>query len=254
MRSMGCGKVYLVGAGPGDPKLLTLRALEVLQVADVVIYDRLVSDDVLRFIPERAEKIYAGKAPGRHALTQEDINDLMIKAAMEGKTVVRLKGGDPFIFGRGGEEAEALASKGIKFEVVPGISSALAAPAYAGIPLTHRAYASSVAIVTGSQAAEASRRVNWERLAGAVDTIVVLMGLRSLRYIAERLTSGGLSPDTPVAVIERGTTEDQKTIIGRLATIADDVERAVFKPPSVVVIGEVADLGRRLTWFKKPLA
>ncbi len=242
-----------MGAGPGDPKLLTLKALEVLQKADVVIYDRLVSDEILRLVPEKAEKIYVGKAPGRHPLSQEDINGLMIKAAVEGKIVVRLKGGDPFIFGRGGEEAEALASEGIKFEVVPGISSAIAAPAYAGIPLTHRAYASSVAIVTGSQAVDASKKVDWERLAGAVDTIVILMGLKPLRDIAKRLMSSGLSPDTPTAVIERGTMEDQRTIIGRLATIADDVERMAFKPPSVVVVGEVVNLGRRLAWFKKPL-
>ena len=249
---MGCGKVYLVGAGPGDPKLLTLRALEVLQEADVVIYDRLVSEEVLRLVPEGAEKVCAGKAPGKHALSQEDINDLMVRAAIEGKTVVRLKGGDPFIFGRGGEEAEALASRGIKFEVVPGVSSALAAPAYAGIPLTHRAYASSVAIVTGSQA-DASRGIDWERLAGAVDTIVILMGIGPLRDIAERLMNGGLSPDTPVAVIEGGTRGEQRTMIGRLATIAEDAERAAFKPPSVIVVGEVARLGRKLAWFRPPI-
>jgi uroporphyrin-III C-methyltransferase len=251
---MGYGKVYLVGAGPGDPKLLTLKALEVLQNADVVIYDRLVSEDVLRLIPEKAEKIYVGKTSGKHTLAQEEINDLMIKAAMKGKTVVRLKGGDPFIFGRGGEEAEALISKNIEFEVVPGVSSAFAAPAYAGIPLTHRAYASSVAIVTGSQAADAPKKVNWGKLAGAVDTIVILMGLESLREIARDLIDGGLSPNTPTAIIEWGTTENQRTIIGRLATIAEDAEKAAFKPPSVIVVGEVANLGRRLAWFKKPLA
>jgi uroporphyrinogen III methyltransferase/synthase len=249
---MGYGKVYLVGTGPGDPKLLTLRALEVLQQADIVIYDRLVSDKVLRLVPEGAEKVYVGKAPGRHTFTQENINEFMIQAALNGKTVVRLKSGDPFVFGRGGEETEALASRGIEFEVVPGISSALAVPAYAGISLTHRAYASSVAIVTGSQA-ETSKRVNWEKLAGVVDTIVVLMGLRSLRNIAEGLMNGGLSPDTPVAVIEKGTTEEQKTLIGRLATIAEDVERMALKPPSVIVIGEVVKLGKKLAWFKKPL-
>jgi len=250
---MGYGKVYLVGAGPGNPKLLTLRALEVLQNADVIIYDRLVSEDILKLIPEKAEKIYVGKASGKHTLTQEEINNLMIEAAVKGKTVVRLKGGDPFIFGRGGEEAEALISKNIEFEVVPGVSSAFAAPAYAGIPLTHRAYASSVAIVTGSQAADASKKVNWGKIAGAVDTIVILMGLESIRNIVGNLIEGGLSPNTPAAIIEWGTTENQRTIIGRLATIAEDAEKASFKPPSVIVVGEVANLGRKLAWFKKPL-
>jgi uroporphyrin-III C-methyltransferase len=169
-----------------------VKALEVLQKADVVVYDRLVGEGVLRLIPEKAVKIYAGKASEKHTLSQAEINDLVIKAAKCGKTVVRLKGGDPFLFGRGGEEAEALASESIEFEVIPGVSSALAAPAYAGIPLTHRAYASSVAIVTGSQASDAKKKVDWRRLAGAVDTIVILMGLESLREIASGLIEGGL--------------------------------------------------------------
>jgi uroporphyrin-III C-methyltransferase len=252
-RDMGYGKVYLVGAGPGDPKLLTLKALEVLQNADVVMYDRLISEGVLRLIPEKAEKIYVGKSPGKHALTQDEINELMIREAMKGKTVVRLKNGDPFIFSRGGEEAEALASMNIEFEVVPGVSSAFAVPAYAGIPLTHRQYSSSVAVVTGSQALDAPKKINWGKLAGAVDTIVVLMGLRHLREIAGQLIDGGLNPDTPVAIIEWGTTEYQRTLIGRLSTIADVAEKAAFKPPSVIVIGEVVNLGRRLSWFKKPI-
>lgn len=250
---MGYGKVYLVGAGPGDPKLLTLRAVEVLKEADVVVYDRLVNREILKLAPERAEKVYAGKASGKHTLGQEEINRLIVKAAMDGKTVVRLKGGDPFLFGRGGEEAEALMSKNIAFEVVPGVSSALAAPAYAGIPLTHRDYASSVAIVTGSQAVDAAKRVNWTRLACSVDTIVILMGLEPIGEIAKALMEGGLSQETPVAVIEWGTLDRQRTLISCLANVAEETSKRGFKPPSVIVVGEVAKLGRRLSWFKKPL-
>lgn len=250
---MGYGKVYLVGAGPGDPKLLTLRAVEVLKEADVVIYDRLVNREILKLAPESAEKIYAGKASGKHTLSQDEINSLIVKAAMDGKTVVRLKGGDPFLFGRGGEEAEALMSGNIAFEVVPGVSSALAAPAYAGIPLTHRDYASSVAIVTGSQAVDAAKRVNWTRLARAVDTIVILMGLEPIDEIAKALMEGGLSQETPVAVIEWGTLDRQRTLISCLADVAEETRRRGLRPPSVIVVGEVAKLGRRLSWFKKPL-
>ncbi|MEM3162246.1 MAG: uroporphyrinogen-III C-methyltransferase, partial [Candidatus Bathyarchaeia archaeon] len=236
-----------------DPKLLTLRAVEVLKEADVVIYDRLVNREILKLAPESAEKIYAGKASGKHTLSQEEINSLIVKAAMDGKTVVRLKGGDPFLFGRGGEEAEALMSGNIAFEVVPGVSSALAAPAYAGIPLTHRDYASSVAIVTGSQAVDAAKRVNWTRLARAVDTIVILMGLEPIDEIAKALMEGGLSQETPVAVIEWGTLDRQRTLISCLADVAEETRRRGLRPPSVIVVGEVAKLGRRLSWFKKPL-
>lgn len=249
---MGCSKVFLVGAGPGDPKLLTLRAFEVLKAADVIIYDRLVNKAILKLASEKAEKIYVGKARGKHSLPQEKINELMIKAALEGKTVVRLKGGDPFLFGRGGEEAEALAEKGIDFEVVPGVSSALAAPAYAGIPLTHRVYASSIAIATGSQAEDAGKPVRWDKLASAVDTLVILMGLEPLRDIAETLIRGGLSPETPAAVIEWGTLKKQRVLTGKLSTIADEAHTKKFKPPAVIVVGEVATLGRKLSWFKKP--
>ena len=250
---MGCGKVFLVGAGPGDPKLLTLKAFEALKAADVIIYDRLVNRAILKLASEKAEKIYVGKARGKHCFSQEKINELMIKAALEGKTVVRLKGGDPFLFGRGGEEAEALAEKGINFEVVPGVSSALAAPAYAGIPLTHRVYASSIAILTGSQAEDAGKPVQWEKLAGAVDTLVILMGLEPLQNISETLMRGGLSPDTPAAVIEWGTLKKQRVLIGKLSKIADEAYAKKFKPPAVIVVGEVANLGRKLSWFKKPL-
>ncbi|MBC7131343.1 uroporphyrinogen-III C-methyltransferase, partial [Candidatus Bathyarchaeota archaeon] len=236
---MGYGKVYIVGAGPGDPKLLTLKALEVLQEADVIFYDRLVNPEILKFAKPEADKIYVGKTRGKHSVPQNKINELMVKAALDGKTVVRLKGGDPFLFGRGGEEAETLAEKGIAYEVVPGVTSAIAAPAYAGIPLTHRDYASSLAIVTGSQAEDAGKPIRWEKLAKAVDTIVILMGLKPLGEIAESLMKSGLSPEMPAAVIEWGTLERQRVVIGKLSNIADEVKAKGIEPPSVIVIGKV---------------
>jgi uroporphyrin-III C-methyltransferase len=250
---MGRGKVFLVGAGPGDQELLTVRAVEVLRKADVVIYDRLVSKSILELAPKTTKMIYVGKSSGKHELPQEKINELLISAALDGKKVVRLKGGDPFLFGRGGEEAEALADNNIDFEVVPGVTSALVAPAYAGIPLTHRDYASSVAIVTGHRAGNAERVVNWSKLASAVDTIVILMGVESLESIATKLMGGGLDPNTPVAVIERGTSKRQRSLIGRLGTIASEAKERNVKPPAVIVIGEVVNLGRKLSWFKTPL-
>ena len=248
---MDRGEVFLVGAGPGDPKLLTMKAFELLKEADVVIYDRLVSESILKLVPKNAEKIYVGKSSKKHELTQEKITELLIEKALEGKKVVRLKGGDPFLFGRGGEEAEALVEQGIDFEVVPGVTSAIAAAAYAGIPLTHRDYASSVAIVTGHKAENAERSVKWAEIAGSVDTIVVLMGVGELKSITGQLVEGGLKPDTPVALIEWGTLEKQRIITGKIGTIADEAAKRNVKPPSVVVIGEVVNLGRKLSWFKK---
>lgn len=247
---MAYGKVYIVGAGPGDPKLLTLKALEAIQKADVIFYDRLVNVEVLKLAKPSAEKIYVGKSRHRHSVPQCEINMLMIEAACSGKMVVRLKGGDPFLFGRGGEEAEILAEKGIAYEVIPGITSALAAPAYAGIPLTHRLYASSVAIVTGTQAENSGKPVRWDKLAEAVDTIVILMGLEPLKEISESLIKAGLSPETPSAVIEWGTTDRQRVIIEKLSRIADEAKARRFSSPSVVIIGKVAELGRKLAWFK----
>jgi len=249
---MAHGKVFLVGAGPGDPKLLTLKAVEVLREADVVVYDRLVSKEILEFAPEDAEKIYVGKSSDKHELSQEKINELLVNKALDGKKVVRLKGGDPFVFGRGGEEAEALADSKIVFEVVPGVTSAVAAPAYAGIPLTHRDYASSVAVVTGHQAADAESPIDWGRLAGSVDTIVVLMGVGSLESTANDLIEGGLSPNMSAAVIEWGTTEKQRILLGTLGTIAEEVREKNVKPPAVIVIGKVVNLGSKLSWFKMP--
>jgi uroporphyrin-III C-methyltransferase len=246
------GKVFLVGAGPGDPALLTVRAVEVLRAADVVIYDRLVNKAILELAPKTAEKIYAGKRSGKHELPQEKINELLVKTALDGKRVVRLKGGDPFLFGRGGEEAEALAEKQVDFEVVPGVTSAIAAPAYAGIPLTHRDYASSVAIVTGHQAGNTGKIVNWSKLASAVDTIVILMGVEAFESTAAKLMEGGLNPDTPAAIIEQGTSKKQRSLIGKLGTIAKEAKERNVKAPAVIVIGKVATLGEKLSWFKKP--
>jgi uroporphyrin-III C-methyltransferase len=249
---MVLGKVFLVGAGPGDPKLLTIKAAELLKTAEVVVYDRLVNAEILKLAPEGAEKIYVGKRTGKHELTQEKITELLLKKAQEGKRVVRLKGGDPFLFGRGGEEAEALAQNNIAFEVVPGVTSAIAAPAYAGIPLTHRDFASSVAIVTGHRAGDGERSVDWAKLAGSADTLVILMGVESLEGIAGKLVEGGLNPNTPVAVIEQGTLKQQRSVVGKIGTIAKEVKAKGVKPPAVIVVGEVATLGEKLAWFKAP--
>lgn len=244
---MRAGKVYLVGAGPGDPGLITVCGLELLRKAEVVIYDRLVNPILLEETSAEAIRIFAGKLTGSHSLPQEEINKLLISHARRGKQVIRLKGGDPFVFGRGGEEAEALAKAGIPFETVPGISSALAAPAYAGIPLTHRGMSSSFAVITGHEACKAQGSVNWKRLATSVDTLVILMGLKNLPVIVGELLAHGRSPETPVALIRWGTTEKQETVTGTLADIVD--KAAALRPPVVVVIGEVVSFTRELCWF-----
>lgn len=248
---MRIGRVYLVGAGPGDPGLLTVRGLELLRTADVVIYDRLVNPRLLDEAPPEAIRIFAGKLTGTHSVPQQQINALLIAHARRGRRVVRLKGGDPFVFGRGGEEAEALAEAGIPFEVVPGVSSAVAVPAYAGIPLTHRRLSSSFAVVTGhEEACKDEPVVEWERLATAVDTLVVLMGVKALPRIIRALVAHGRSPSTPVALVRWGTTEIQETIVGTLADIIDTAQAAGLQPPVVVVIGEVVTLRDRLHWFE----
>jgi uroporphyrinogen III methyltransferase/synthase len=248
---MRVGTVYLVGAGPGDPGLLTVRGLEVLRQADVVVYDRLVNPVLLDEAPAGAVRIFVGKRTEVHSLPQEQINALMIAHARRGRSVVRLKGGDPFVFGRGGEEAEALAKAGVPFEIVPGVSAAVAVPAYAGIPLTHRGLSSSFVVVTGHEdACKDAPAVDWERLATAVDTLVVLMGARVLPRIVARLLAGGRAPQTPVALIRWGTTEAQETITGTLADILD--RAAAIQPPVVAVIGEVVRLRDRLRWFDAP--
>lgn len=249
---MASGKVFLVGAGPGDPQLLTLKAYELLKNAKIVVYDRLVSSEILKLIPDCAKKIYVGKRTGKHVVTQERITELLVKLALEGNDVIRLKGGDPFIFGRGGEEAEALAENGIKFEVVPGVTSAIAAPAYAGIPLTHRNYAASVTVVTGHRAEKSEKVIDWAKIATTADTIVILMGVESLEEIVAKLVDGGLDPQVPVAIIEQGTTKHQRVLINKLGSIVKEVQTKKIQPPAVIVIGEVVTLGRKLEWFMKP--
>ncbi|MBI3304333.1 MAG: uroporphyrinogen-III C-methyltransferase [Deltaproteobacteria bacterium] len=245
------GKVYLVGAGPGDPGLLTLKGKRCLEEAEVVIYDYLVDSRILAYAHPKAELIYVGKRGGGEAVTQEEINRLLLAKASAGKTVVRLKGGDPFLFGRGGEEAEEIAAAGIELEVVPGVTSAIAVPAYAGIPLTHRDYSSAVAIVTGHKEVwETSPRLNWDKLATACGTLVFLMGTRQLRNNMARLVSHGLSPETPVAVVRWGTKAEQEVLEGTVGTIADLAAAQHFQPPAVVVVGEVVRLRQRLKWFE----
>ena len=241
------GCVALVGAGPGDPGLMTVRGLAILRKAQVVVYDRLIDPRLLDEAPPRALRVFVGKASGAHTLPQDEINALLVAHARLGQRVVRLKGGDPFVFGRGGEEAEALAAAGIPFEVVPGVSSAVAAPAAAGIPVTHRAVASSFAVVTGHEDDRRSfSRVDWTRLATAVDTLVILMGLENLPRIARALRGAGRAADTPAAVIERGTTTGQRVVVGRLDTIAVLVTAAGVRSPAVIVVGDVVALRSRL--------
>jgi uroporphyrinogen III methyltransferase/synthase len=244
------GKVYLVGAGPGDPGLITVKGLSCLKQADVVIYDRLVDESILQEARSDAEKIYVGKASDHHTLEQGMINQLLIQKAREGKVVVRLKGGDPFVLGRGGEEAKALAENRIPFEVVPGISSAVAVPAYAGIPVTHRGVASSVAIVTGHKAIEGSEsNIAWNKLSTATDTLVILMGLGNLAYVVEQLIKNHKPSSTPVAVITQGTTGFQRCVTGTLEDIVAKVKSENLRPPSVVVVGDVVHLRKYLGWF-----
>jgi uroporphyrinogen III methyltransferase / synthase len=279
------GIVYLVGAGPGDAGLLTLRGKELLERAEVVIYDGLVSRELLRYAPPSAEIIYGGKHDRTRCVSQADLNALLLAKALAGKRVVRLKGGDPFVFGRGGEEAEVLAAVGVPFEVVPGVSSAYAVPAYAGIPLTHRQYASSLTVVTGHDAplpevgravpsapgslasnqpaptsttpngvlgtARPTQAVGWAGLAKIPGTLVVLMGLRNIQAIAATLIAHGRSPETPVAIVSHGTTGRQHTAVGTLDTIAELASRADITPPAVTVIGEVVNLREQLNWFEQ---
>jgi len=241
------GMVYLVGAGPGDPGLMTVRGLELLRRADVLVDDQLVNPALLEEAPSTAVRMYVGKKAGCHCIAQEEINEVLIRYARQGCEVVRLKGGDPFVFGRGGEEAEALADADVPFAVVPGVSSAIAAPAYAGIPLTHRKFASSFAVVTGHEARKAQSSIDWKKLATAVDTLVILMGLHNLPAVVAKLIAYGRSPETPVALVRWGTTPEQQTVAG---TLADIVEKSVLlKPPVLIVVGDVVNLKDKLDWF-----
>jgi uroporphyrin-III C-methyltransferase len=249
------GKVYLVGSGPGDPELLTLKARRLIDSAEIVIYDQLPGKAILDSMPANAEKIDVGKYAGNHTMTQAEINELLVQKAKEGKTIVRLKGGDPYVFGRGGEEAEVLVAEGIEFEVVPGITSAIAVPAYAGIPVTHRENTSMVTFITGHEdPTKTESGLNWETLAKFEGTIVILMGVKMLGRNAEELIKHGKDPNTPVAVIEKGTRPDQRVTIGTLANIADLAKENKIKAPAITVIGDVVKmhniLGEQHTMMK----
>jgi uroporphyrinogen III methyltransferase/synthase len=248
------GKVYIIGAGPGDPGLITLRGAACIREADMIIYDHLVNPEILRHAKEKAIRIYAGKQGGDHTLSQEEINRRLVEKAGRGAVVARLKGGDPFIFGRGGEEAEALREAGIPFEVVPGVTSAIAVPSYAGIPLTHRSRTSTVAFVTGHEdPTKGKSDIDWPALAG-IGTLVFLMGVKNLAAIAENLIRCGKDATTPAALIRRGTTPDQETLTGNLGDIARKAEERRFAPPSILVVGGVIGFREAMNWFEtKPL-
>jgi len=252
MRNMG--KVYIIGGGPGDPGLVTLRAVECLSRADVVVYDHLVNREILDHAPGESRRIYVGKQGGDHTLSQDDINMILVEEARGGHVVARLKGGDPFIFGRGGEEALVLADHGIPFEIIPGISSAVAVPAYAGIPLTQRKFTSTVAFVTGHEdPTKPESRLHWEHLA-PLETLVFLMGVKNLPTITEKLIEHGKDPETPAILVRWGTTADQETVVGTLGSIAALARERGMTPPAIFVTGDVVALRDRLAWFeKKPL-
>ncbi len=247
------GRVYLVGAGPGDPELLTLRAAKLLAEAEIIVYDHLVSAPILEMGHSGAKRIYAGKERGKHTLSQTDLNQLLVRLAREGKRVIRLKGGDPFIFGRGGEEVEALAAAGIPFEVVPGITAACGIAAYAGIPLTHRDYANSCLFVAG-HLKDGSVDLDWDSLASPGRTLVVYMGLLGLPTLCRELAAHGLSENTPAAIVQHGTTSSQRTVVGTLATLPHLAQAARLAPPTLIIIGEVVRLHAQLAWYETPAA
>jgi uroporphyrinogen III methyltransferase/synthase len=255
MIPMNKGKVFLVGAGPGDPKLITIRGMEAIKKADVIVYDRLASPRLLMNAKPGTEKIFVGKLPDKHMLKQEEINQLLVDLALQGKVVTRLKGGDPCVFGRVGEEAELLAFHQIEFDIIPGITSAIGVPAYAGIPVTHRDYTSSFTIVTGHEYTNKTYSdVNWDKLANSTGTLVFLMGVANIANIRDELLRCGKTPDLPVALIRWGTWMEQETLTGTLDTIVDQVREANFQSPAVIIVGEVVKLREKLAWFeKKPL-
>lgn len=247
------GKVYLVGAGPGNPDLLTLRAADIIAKAEVIVFDNLVTADILAMASTQAQRIYVGKKAGNHAVPQEEINRMLVRLAREGRIVVRLKGGDPFIFGRGGEEAQELVHAGVPFEVVPGITSASGASAYAGIPLTHRDHAQSCFFVTG-HLKDDSWNLDWPTLARSGQTLVIYMGLTSLPEISRQLIAHGMAPDTPAACIRHATLPDQTTLVGTISNLPDLVVAHAIKPPALLIIGHVVSLHETLNWHNAPSA
>ncbi len=245
------GKVYLIGAGPGDPGLITVKGLECVKKADVIIYDYLANERLLDQRRSDAELIYVGKQGGKHTLPQDQINSLIVDRAKEGKIVARLKGGDPFIFGRGGEEAEELVDNGISFEIVPGVTAATAVPTYAGIPLTHREHTASVAFVTGHEdPTKPESKVHWDKISTGIGTLVFFMGMKNLPSIVENLVSNGRRPQTPVALIQWGTRTDQRVVTGMLENIVAKVKEAKLGPPAIIVVGEVVKLREKLNWYE----
>ena len=243
-------KVYIIGAGPGDIELITVKGLRCIKEADVILYDRLLNKELLNYAKPGAELIFCGKLPNRHAMVQENINESLVRYAMEGKIVTRLKGGDPFVFGRGAEEAEVLAKEQIPFEIVPGITSGIAAPAYAGIPVTHRDLSASFAIVTGHRQAGKDDDLKWESLVH-IETIAIYMGVKNLSYIVSQLLKFGRAKETPVALIHWGTYDKQQTVTGTLETIESIVEESDISNPSMIVIGEVVALREKIQWFQE---
>ncbi|KIL36398.1 HemD protein [Cohnella kolymensis] len=252
---MSKGKVYLVGAGPGDPKLITVRGLEALQRSDVVVFDRLAGPQLLNHARPDAERIYVGKLPDRHTMKQEDINQLLVDLALQGRTVTRLKGGDPTVFGRVGEEADLLRRNDISYEIIPGITSAISVPAYAGIPVTHRDLASSFSVITGHESPDKlDRSIQWDKVTNATGTLVFLMGVSKIGYISEQLMKHGRAPATPVALVQWGTRAEQKTLVGTLRDIERKVKEADFQPPAVIIVGEVVRQRETLAWVEdRPL-
>lgn len=244
------GKVYLVGAGPGDPKLITVRGVECIQEADVIAYDRLANPKLLDYAKPGAELIYVGKLPDRHSWPQEEINNMLAAKALEGKVVTRLKGGDPFVFGRGGEEAAVLAEQNIPFEVVPGITAGIGASAYAGIPVTQRGISSSFAVVAGHECpGKDQSSIRWDKIATAVDTIAFYLGIKNLPMICEKLIEHGRAPQTPVAIIHWGTMPEQRTVVGTLTTIVNIARENNIENPSIILVGEVVEAREKIRWF-----